>query len=258
MDTKKTFYEELLVPLPSKPLVIGDADTQDVVCQKLDDFFDDLIRDYAPNTQKILREMYHEYFWIYPVKPTSLDEGMLATWYMTVDDGNASFRMKVNEDMVDCPVTFRWLKIHEIAAHIGQAAERVSQVGIDKAVKEFNDEDLNGFLEQSVTLAEKMIIDAIPMRIFDMDIDCIQNPSSRDFLRLAVKQLKDTSLQDYTRLKHRPDEDRVNEEGHARFFQRADVAAFISGYPALTQVDSIPEQHVISVKAASPKVFKPR
>jgi hypothetical protein len=222
-------YRTATIPLPSAPLRITETDTRDEVCEKLDRFFDDLIRNYPPKAQSLLKGMYYEDENIFSV-PDAIENRWEANWVVSRENGMISYEMRVDVNLVDCPVLLRCNKIHEIACHLGQVHERISEVGFDGLMKDLQGETpFRRLLEQSVAPAEKMMVDAIPMRIFEEDLALIPKDSARDSTRADILYRKEISYDAYVRLCHRqidPLSASVTAKDHARLHSRPEVAAF--------------------------------
>ncbi|HYO22730.1 MAG TPA: hypothetical protein VER36_10015 [Flavisolibacter sp.] len=193
---------------------------------KLDLFFDDVIRNYPAATQDLLRRMYYEDNGIV-IQEDLLKEGTQAYWEGDREGEEITYRMVVDERIAKCPILLRMNKLHEIAGHIGQFHQAVSQAGVDDVLQEHGNGQFRVFMEQSVTLNEKMLLHAIPESIMDEDLSSLGEPD-RTTIKWDITDRKHLSVDDYVRLKHRSTEGNLpNDAKHSVFLCRPDVRAFM-------------------------------
>lgn len=218
------------VPLPSRSLQIPDGATTAEAGAQLDAFFDDLIRAYPPETQGVLRMMYHDNENIWSVdtsRDQTLQQGFEANWQLRGDGaGCVVFDMLVDARLCETDILLRCAKIHEIAGHIGQAHERLLNAGYDQFMDDLRRGPLQLFLEQSIAPAEKMLIDALPEPLVAADLARIEDADMREAAGNTLRKGKARSYDDYIRLHHRPEGQELPEAAHAALHTRPDLAAF--------------------------------
>ena len=218
-------YEKSRVPIPSELLQINKGDAEKTVCQKIDSYFDDLIKNYSDSTKQRLRDMYYNNT---NVKSSQalITEKKWANWSFTANEHGICFEMLFHPCLLDCPVMLRWNKIHEIAIHIGQVCEQIENVGLDV----FMDDRLSifrKFTEQSAALAEKILLDALPENIIKRDLNKIKTSPYYDVIKSDLQSRKSISFLDYLRLPHRNNEDNLTELDHHLFLKNPDVQELI-------------------------------
>lgn len=89
-------YRNINIPLPSRPFQVEVTDTYSKVVDKLDLFFDDVIRNYPAATQDLLRRMYYEDNGIV-IQEDLLKEGTQAYWEGDREGEEITYRMVVDE-----------------------------------------------------------------------------------------------------------------------------------------------------------------
>ena len=124
-----SLYEELNVPIPSRLPVFSRSESLKSVSNKLDIYFDDIIRNYPIKTQEILKRMYYD-------NENVRVLGRFLYWQgigglAEVKDAGKHYFAHISHKDMQCPVFLRLTKIHEIAVHIGQFHQRISQVGYE-------------------------------------------------------------------------------------------------------------------------------
>lgn len=212
------------VPLPSKKLSIDPADTTENACAKIDAYFDDIIRDYPKSTQKLLCEMYYENKNV-DASQTSIEQNTQANWTLNhSQDGNV-FKMVIDSRLFNCPLNLRLNKIHEIAIHIGQAHQKIEQVGWDAFFRELS--AFQKFTEHSAALAEKILYDALPAKVLEHDLSKIHDKGIREAIAADYAARKKTTFDDYVHLQHRNNRDKCTPKDHELFLQNSQVARFI-------------------------------
>lgn len=170
------------------------------ICDLIDMFFNDLIRNYPESTRFVLYRMYYAGENIFP-KENLIEEGAFASWSLSLlSDGSIRYNMNVDSKLTDCPVVLRWQKIHEIAGHLGQVHQRIEQVGLTTWLGE--KEEFFVFSEHSVAFAEKAFLDALPDRVITRDLANIQDTSCRAGMLREVSFRTGLTVEDYTALKH--------------------------------------------------------
>jgi hypothetical protein len=242
-------YHGTTVPLPSLALRIVDADSAETACKKIDRFFDDLIRNYPPDTREVLRNMYYENANIYSVE-NAPGNRMEANWRLHHEGaGIAVFEMLVDVRLCESEIFLRCTKIHEIAGHIGQAHERLQAIGFDEFMHEVREGTLGLFLEQSIAPAEKMLVDVLPMALVESDLLLIASQDMQDAVRTDIMRRKSHDYDSYIQLTHRQGLCAVStglrSADHNRLHARPDLQAF-GRYMAATQ------KHVPSLPKISP------
>lgn len=230
MQASNSYYNEVNIPLPSKPLVIGSSDTEDEVCKKLDDYFDDIIRTYPKTVQTLLRGMYYDDISVEPVE-NSLEKGYQANWQVAYDGQNIQYKMVIDSRLLASPIMLRWNKIHEIGGHIGQVCQRIEQVGVGAWMEEINNGTFGKFLEQSIAPAEKLLIDALPLKAVEQDVLSLTDLNIRTLMIGEVARRKEFDLDKYIRLQHRPG-DNITETDHQLFIHRSDMQASLKQWMA--------------------------
>lgn len=222
------FQERVNVPLPSKLLSIHFTDSSKEVCEKIDAYFEDIIRDYPVETQQFLREMYvdKENKYIYSSKK-SIEKGDFARFNLTKNErtGSLSYQMEIDPRLRACPITFRLNKIHEIAIHAGQHHQRIGQVGLDTFVREL--EAFNKFTEQSVLLSEKILYDALPEEVIARDLDNICEMPGFEIVENEHLVRKEENIDDYVHLQNRYDYLNFTPSDHEAFLRNKQVSAFL-------------------------------
>lgn len=227
MTTAK-LYRDIYVPLPSKPLYLSEQDSYTNVCDKLDDFFDDIVRGYPDDTRELLTDMYYNNTNI-DFNGHTLEGGSFANWHIGGTYNDLRYSMSVDSRCYNSGVFFRWNKIHEIAVHIGQAHQRVQQVGVDAFLEEVDSGDFNRLTELSVAPTEKMLLNALPIGVIERELN-VYNECAGDILRDDILIRKDMAYDSYMRLQHRVLScdltASITEEDVSRLHSRPDMQAF--------------------------------
>jgi hypothetical protein len=221
-------YLNTTVPLPSAPLKITAEDTHGDACGKLDDYFDDLVRKYPRDIRIMLGDMY------YNSAGLIIEEGMLektrrrghCELARKEGDEDGYCAIRIDAHIYECPLLLRCTKIHEIAGHAGQMAERVEKIGYDAWKKEADSGAFTRFTEQSIAPAEKMMFDALPSDLLGEDLDFMMDQKARGDVALFIMRDRAMAYDDYTRLKHTPETTPITEQDHQLLHSRLDLAAF--------------------------------
>jgi len=152
----KIYNGNIYIPLPLSNPLINDTDNSKTICDKIDLYFDEIIQPYPEEIKKVLQGMYYKNSNVMEVR--SAESGILANWNAGVSLGTKTktntitFTMVIDFRLVNCPIFYRLLKIHEIAVHIGQFYQLFLQTADLK-------EDMpifRKFTEQSAALLEIM------------------------------------------------------------------------------------------------------
>jgi len=209
--SKEVSYLDLPVPLPSRPVGISRHDTLQEAAEKLDRFFDDIIKVYPDIVQEELKKTYYE------------DEGVIPMEYKgnthkgrfcckPNDEKNIiSVAIEIREEIQSSLLLCRLNKIHEIAFHFGQQYTYSLNIGMEKfgcppeLKKDFRiaeetirvfDEKLRTnppkellFLELSVAPVEKYLYDSIPQSLIQLDLDRIQKKTFWEKTHTAISGL---------------------------------------------------------------------
>lgn len=199
--TKENLYKTINIPLPSQPLMLCPKDCYQTICDKLDDFFDDIISGYPDETQNLLRDMYYNNTNVV-FDGHTIEGGSFANWHLTGSCDDLVYSMTVDSRCYDADIFFKWNKIHEIAVHIGQAHQRIQQVGVEDFLKEVENQDFNRFTELSVAPVEKILLDALPENIIKQELSYYHGPV-RDILENDLVNRRRMGRDDYMRLQHR-------------------------------------------------------
>jgi len=204
----------LNVPLPSKPLSISSSDTTKMVCDKIDGYFEDIIRNYLPPTQTLLRKMYYEDKNVtYGFHPGSAGTCSIK------ESKNDDIFVTINSQVENRPIAVRMIKIHEIAVHAGQLHQRIAQVGFDTYSRERN--QFYKFTEQSVSLSEKILLDALPDKILSQELGRLE-------WKYELYDDQDMSVDNYVHLQHRHDHDKLTPHDHELFLCNPRVKSFLT------------------------------
>lgn len=217
-------YAELIVPLPKKKLNILPTDTIEMVCKKIDKYFDDIIGRYSRETKFILRQMYYKDYW---VTTTDLLEANVGGWCEIKRSQWFEVNVAISSAYNNSPITHRLIKIHEIAVHAGQQLHRVEQVGYGAFIRELP--EFMKFTEQSAALTEKILFQALPNSIIRKDLSLFSSlfSTKRFGERLYLLSEKETSFDDHVHLRHRGNHDKLTSIDHEAFFRNPDVDAFL-------------------------------
>lgn len=225
-------YRSIHVPVPTKAFAINPKDKSEEVCAKLDALFDDITQGYPADTRNLVRAMYYEDTGVFPLHGLVVEQSAFAMWQIfqdeeTVDGVHVTF---IDQALIGCPITAKFCKMHEIAGHAGQAHQRISQIGLDGFLVECSSGVFNSFTDQSVSLAEKVILDAMPMHILQRDLRYSPDAQVAKLFLNEFGALKRFDYEDYSLLLHRvpfcPVAANLSVESHERFHEREDVAAF--------------------------------
>jgi hypothetical protein len=233
MKAPMPLYPSLHVPIPFQPPDIAPDDQIGDACRKLDRFFDSISRGYPKGTRNFINTMYHENHGIFPLRLES--QGAYGAWNLYEDKSAPSgvHVVFIEQGLYDLPLVSRFIKMHEVAVHAGQAHQRISEVGIRRFLRENKDGDFYTFTEQSAALQENVLLNALPPNLIAMDLASVAaSPEKmtavhfmKDFLRY-----KDLGYAEYSRLMHRlHDRDEAAMHGDASynaFHARADVKKF--------------------------------
>lgn len=219
-------HMQINVPLPSVAPKINASDTTEIVCTKIDRYFDDIIRGYPESTRQLLHDMYEDKENKYiDSSKTSIEEGQQANWQLDHSENGNHFQMVIDTRLRNCPVTFRLNKIHEIAIHIGQAHQRLEQVGADTFFRELG--TFRKFTEQSVVLAEKILHDALPREIIARDLENIRHTSIFEVMEKDCLARKVINFDDYLHMQHRDHCDKLTPSDHETFLRNPHIASFL-------------------------------
>ncbi len=157
-----------------------------------------------------------------------------AEWRVGLGEGPqaSAHRIFIERTLAPCPIVKRFLKIHEIAGHAGQAHERIAQIGLlSFLMTELPTKDFHFFAEQSAALPEKMLIDALPARIIAADLKkgATDMKVAGAFLKNFIWSKKFT-YRDYSMLLHRTPgpgiENKLGAEEYLMLRRRREVRAF--------------------------------
>lgn len=226
--TKENLYQSVYIPLPSRPLELHATDSYQTICDKLDDFFDDIISGYPEETQELLNDMYYNNTQV-SFNGNTLETGAFANWHINGDYDNLNYSMSVDSRCYDAEVFFRWNKIHEIAVHIGQAHQRIQQIGIEDFLKEIENRDFNRFTELSVAPVEKLLLDTLPENIIAQELS-YYNDLAHEILENDISVRRNMKYDHYMRLQHRVHScaltASITEDDVARLHSREDVQQF--------------------------------
>ena len=228
-------YLKTVVPFPKNRLVIAETDNIQMACKKIDVYFEDVIRNYSRNTQKLLRDMYYNNKNVRPKKNLIKDKSYQANWSVSYANKRLEYFMTVDEDSMASPLTHKRNKIHEIAGHIGQIADRAEKLGAKKVFDELDGDKLRVFLERSVTFMEKELIDAIPQKLMKESISLIKDASCRETIEKNHSYVSNMSKRDFTNMRHRHEDVYIyKNEDYALILKNPylkDYDAYISGRP---------------------------
>ncbi len=227
MNLNEDLYHRTNVPLPSTPLLISDSDSLETVCRKIDNFFEDLIREYPDETQSLLRSMYYDDCNVVPVR--SIEQGSQASWNLSAGEDGIEYKMVLDERLFDTPILAKWNKIHEIAGHIGQVSHRIDMVGLDQWLEEVNNNSFRKFTELSIAPAEKALLDAIPETVIEGELKRLDK-SIQSTMRHDIHIRREMDYDQYVRLRHRSDQcslsASITEDEYRFFHSRPDVNSF--------------------------------
>ncbi len=224
-DNMPALYQELYLPLPSKRISFAKTDKTGDVLDKIDGYFEDLIRGYPEPIQNTLEEMYYNDLNVTYSGFLSL----LGAAGMAFSDG----KVAIDSMYKHCPIMTKLVKIHEIAVHIGHYLQREDQIGADVALHEGS--DFSKFTEQAAALAEKHLYDALPEEFMLQEIAGIPeseflDASGKQALAKYTQQKKYMNVVQYINLGHRTG-DNVTSDDIVRFNSLPAVAAFLrQGY----------------------------
>jgi hypothetical protein len=226
-------YSIINIPLPSPDRipVFCDSDTEDEVCRKIDAYFDDTIRNYSAQTKQLLRDMYYRNTNV--IWDLRLQDGSQANW--SLEPNGLIFKMFIDSRLRECPIQVRLNKIHEIAVHIGQAHQRIEQIGYDAFMDELP--TFRKFTEQSAAPVEKILYDVLPSAVIERDLShagigffsltgidgSISFVPTAEFLRNTFYPRQHMSFHQYIRLEHCPD-DGLTESNHRLFLENSQIS----------------------------------
>jgi hypothetical protein len=198
----------------------------EVASKAIDGYFEELIGGYPIETQKLLRQMYFDKVNVVEIVGMRA-RGAHASWSVEVTEGEYHWEMTVDPTVTRSKILFKLNAVHEIGVHIGQAHQRISQVGFSQFVSEVNSGKFTKFTEISAAAAEKRILDAIPFESFVMDV--VNSFPDRAFGQLLINDYhfrRRTPFDTYIEMHHRPG-DGLTEQ---------DVLDFKSRYHELEQL----------------------
>ena len=262
-------YADIVIPVPSKPIIINEFDSVESVHQKMDTFFEDMIRDYPDKVKNFVREMYYDDKHVISVEGYTELTGSGATALTFTVDRQVAFKVLIDSETSKCPIITKWYKIHE-AVHILQQAQlhnyslteqpkivRQIEKKIEKMLESLKNpgsttqnimtgdtkKEEEMFLEQSVSLPEILLIHSIPSTFFLKDVENTQNYGLQQLLLERIGELKNLSVEDYLDIDHRTDvlekpDSVANERYLKRFKNRPDVAGFASCIRAIQNDES--------------------
>lgn len=210
------------VPLPKSGFAVPPGADGAEACRRLDALFDDIIRVYPDLTRRVLSLMYYgdenvDY------QSGLLEKGYQANWYAVEMEGGIVPVMAADERLKNCPVLLRIGKLHEIGVHIGQAYCRLT-ANRSEFLKEYAAGAFDSFTEMCAAMIDKLVTDALPEDILRADVKAIGDATLEEKTLASFKSTRETSYEDYARLKHRPD--RPSAEDYSRLHGRDEVKTF--------------------------------
>ena len=228
----KSLYKSVHVPVPKKPFQISEADTTDDICAKLDGLFDDITEGYPKDTRELVSAMYYEDMGVFPVVDLIREQAAFATWQLFQDEEEPQgvHVILLDVGISDCRIVEKFCKMHEIAGHAGQAHQRISQIGVEGFLKECDKGIFNTFTDQSVSLAEKVMLNALSMTVIGNDLAGADDKKAATAFFNQFYDMKRYNYEDYTLLLHRsqfcPIAANLSVQDYNRFHAREDVKSF--------------------------------
>jgi hypothetical protein len=194
-------YVYLVVKLlrPPKPV---DPRARKEAIQKVDAFFDEVIKGYPEATQEKLKTMYYQNANQVFTKDLYVKSLMMANWHHG-KNGIQGFSVEFDESVKDAELIRKLFLIHECAVHIGQMDQRVGQVGAKQLAEEHGSQDGYVFTEMSAALAEKTVLSSIDFSVVEAETSKITDPIVRAGALAAFYLMNRMSPKDYVELMHR-------------------------------------------------------
>ncbi len=239
-------YRNINIPLPSKPLIIGKTDSIEEVSQKLDRYFDDIIRNYPKSTRKFLNHMYYSdsevgddiiYKYKFEKKyqkkesPLTINYGNWnISYHTTCDNKIVTYTATFDPLLRECPIIYKISKMHLIATNLGQIHQCIEFVGKDQFSEKYDNDHFILFLEQSAAPAEKILINALPYSVIDRDLKGATSRHVEFIIKhdMCIRRL--VTYNDYAQLKHQYEMYEINElvtdDQHSLFYSRTDLQQF--------------------------------
>lgn len=225
-------YKSIHIPIPRKPFEVSDSDTADQICTKLDGLFNDITEGYPSETRSLVRAMYYENEGVFPITDLINEQAAFATWQVFQDEEEPQgvHVVFIDQAIAPCKIVEKFCKMHEVAGHAGQAHQRISQIGINDFLKECASGVFNKFTDQSVSLAEKVILNALSMTMIDRDLAEATDKRAATAFFNQFYDMKRYNYEDYTLLLHRsrfcPIAADLSVQDYNRFHARDDVKKF--------------------------------
>jgi hypothetical protein len=157
----------------------------------VDSFFNEIIKGYPKETQKRIRSIYKS-MGSYTYTPGLFVQTQnFANWHLRQgSNGQPKFSVEFDAGLRSTELIKKILLIHECAVHIGQADQRLAQVGPEQLMAENDTKDPYLFTEMSAALAEKTLLAALDFSTIEADAGRIPDR----FLRLALLGVLYTSM----------------------------------------------------------------
>jgi len=180
------------------------------VTQKIDSLFDELIVGYPDETKFLLRRIYYGRE-LLSDQPGLVAEGSVAAARAVLDNGKMSFDVRVDPILRKVPTLFRLTLIHEVAVHIGQMHQRMSQVPFE--TYRGQREAFLKFSELTAALVEKRVSDLLPVDVLMDDLRRnIADPVTRERLMEHVRFRHKSRFDQYPWLRQRLAYDKASKE----------------------------------------------
>lgn len=194
------FSREVYIPTLPK----GMRETASVDLSGLDTAFDTIIAGYSPATRLQLREVYYGGLQLEDKPGLISGSRSFGEAQLTKDGSKTSFKVTIDPLIRKCPGLFRLTLIHEVAVHVGQWLERISQVGIETYLAQNQSQEFGLFSELSAHAAEKRVLDRIPLATLEKEIQsAFSDPALREDLLTEMRFRRRAKFENYIWLRMR-------------------------------------------------------
>ncbi|MEI7668812.1 MAG: hypothetical protein WCJ33_01870, partial [Pseudomonadota bacterium] len=153
-------FKNIFIPKPNERMSVSEEDNSETACNKIDAFFENLIEGYDNDIKQLAQEMY------YKNKNVNVIEGLYKKEFrgrtsISTNNNKIELLIQIDSEINRCPISSRLIKIHEII-HVIQSHEIFNMHG-NRVFKKDYFPKTELFLEQSVSLTEKILFDSIPI-----------------------------------------------------------------------------------------------
>jgi hypothetical protein len=226
-----------VIPFPQKPFCVAKTETIHGILKRLDDFAESIAAAYDnKDTTRLIRSMYFDGQNV-SMKAGLLGEGMIASHRRSTGMFEPEHTVAFDACLEHCPILKRIFMIHEIAVHVGQFRSRAIDIRNSLGQVQLVMVDTphyRHFTEMTAACIDKLLIDAIPRRFIDAEINTVADENTRSFLHSILQHWRDHTVKDFMRLEHRkgfPD-GQLSEREIGLFEARPEVAFFMNDtYP---------------------------